>query len=154
MALRMQPSIACILSTKRWRQMNNRECPLPSIPIGTIYCELNHTHVVQAHPDSQGVSGNRDLRSVCCHSCKLQIFPVTQAVKLMKGQVLSKTSDSFDGALTHPPYIQELGRRLVEAAAKTRAVSTSQGSNHSAESALSNRDHMRAYLGSYLLTGD
>lgn len=122
--------------------------------IVNLHCKLNPFNIFQACPHSQGGSGSRDLRSVCCHSCKLQIFPVKQATKVTNGHALLEAPDHFDAALNQPPYMQEQGRRLVEAAAKTHSKVISQGASHADNSALLRRDHMRAYLGSYLLTGD
>lgn len=119
-----------------------------------LHWEVNYIHVVQASPHSQGGSRSRDLRSVCCHSCKLQIFPVQQATKSGNGHAFLEAPNHVDAALNQPPYMQEQGRRLVEAAAKTHSKLLSEGPSHAVNSAPSRRDHMRAYLGSYLLTGD
>lgn len=64
---------------------------------------------------------------------------------------------SLDPELHQPRYIQEQGRRLREAAKKAHTSLTSQEYKQSAASATqsaTNRDHMRAYLGSHLLTSD
>ena len=139
---------------KVWYVPSNRVFPSICVASRNLCCKLTCIYVFQARPDS---SRDRDLRSVCCHSCQLQILPVKQANKIAKAQTLMAAPSSLDPALNQPPYIQEQGRRLSEAVVKTHTRLTSQECNQSATNANevgTNRDHMRAYLGSYLLTPD
>ena len=93
---------------------------------------------------------------MCCHSCKLQILPVKQA-KGLKGRPHLAAPNNLDPALNQPPYIQEQGRRLSEAATQIHTRLMSRECNQSATNAnqvATNRDDMRTYLGSCLLTPD
>ena len=75
----------------------------------------------------------------------------------LKAQTHLAAPNSLDPALNQPPYIQEQGRRLSEAAIQIHTRLMSRECNQSATNSnqvATNRDDMRAYLGSYLLTPD
>lgn len=119
---------------------------------------LTWTCVNQACSDDGGKDPGREFRSLCCHSCKLQILPARQASKGLKGQPLEGHANSnlLNPALM-PPYIQEQGSQNSEAASKTYTACRQQESASLAtvaDSAASNRDHMRAYLADCLLLAD